>query len=244
MCSAHALGLLSWGLETWASSLFVLGKGEGSPSLVTPDGYADKGTDEDPDALRPLNTVKIARDHLMKPPAPEHKMVKHTRPGMPDIYSLESLVKKPLVAEAALPPLSEEQAKIFEAVKMGANVFFTGQAGSGKTLLISHIKQYLEQQNILFAVTAPTGVAALLLGGKTIHSWAGLGRGDQPLYRYLERLRHGGGPIGSRTNEFKNTKVLIIDEVSMVKQYLQYNNYRNFRADCRFFSSLQICLGR
>lgn len=199
------------GQETPASSPFVLGKQEVSPHPVKQEGCAERSGD----TLAQPDIIKIAQDYLKGPPVPEPKVAKHTRPGMADIYFLESLVKKPLVAEAALPPLSEEQARILEAVKGGVNVFFTGPAGSGKTLLVSHIKQYLEEQNITFAVTAPTGVAALLLGGNTIHSWAGLGRGDQPVFRYLERLRHGGSNA-SRMNEFKNTKVLIIDEVSML----------------------------
>ena len=221
--SSHAWGLLNKNMEERASSPFVLGKRE--PHPVKSEGCVDKGGD----IVGQPNNIKIPLDYLGEPPAPEPKMEKHTRHGMADIYFHESIVKKPPVAEAALLPLSEEQAEILEAVKGGVNVFFTGPAGSGKTLLVSHIKQYLEQQSTPFAVTAPTGVAALLLGGKTIHSWAGLGKGDQPVFRYLERLRHGGSN-GSRINEFKSTKVLIIDEVSMVYRYLQ-DYYHNFRAD-------------
>lgn len=150
--------------------------------------------------------------YTQESPVSETKMAKYTQPGKADIYFLKALVGKPLGGEATLPPLSEEQAEVLEAVKRGVNVFFTGPAGSGKTLLISYIKQYLTQQGIQFAVTAPTGVAALLLGGGTIHSWAGLGKGDQPIYRYIEKLRRNI----SRMNEFKNTEVLIIDEISMV----------------------------
>jgi len=225
----HSSHLLNQGLEARASSPFVLGKQQGSPHPVKPEGCVDKGGD----TLGQPNNIKITGDFLGELPVPEPKMAKNTRPGMADIYFLESLAKKPMVAEAGLLPLSEEQAEILEAVKGGVNVFFTGPAGSGKTLLVSHIKQYLEQQSIPFAVTAPTGVAALLLGGKTIHSWAGLGKGDQPVFRYLERLRHGGSN-GSRMSEYKGTKVLVIDEVSMVYRYLR-NYYHNFIADCNLF---------
>ena len=54
----------------------------------------------------------------------------------------------------------------------GENVFLSGAAGSGKTTVINtFIKRVKEHRAV--AVTASTGIAAVLIGGKTIHSWAG-----------------------------------------------------------------------
>lgn len=120
---------------------------------------------------------------------------------------------KKKVIKSDLQPLSDEQNEILEAVKRRLNVFFTGPAGSGKTLVINHIKEYLDSEGIQYAVTAPTGIAALLLKGRTIHSWAGIGRGDKPIHIYENRLRKAKPAVQL---EYNRTKVLIIDEVSMV----------------------------
>ncbi|KAF8460429.1 P-loop containing nucleoside triphosphate hydrolase protein [Kalaharituber pfeilii] len=90
-----------------------------------------------------------------------------------------------------LPPLDAAQSQILELAKQGHNIFFTGPAGSGKSLIIQHLKAHYESQRAKIAVTAPTGIAATLVGGKTIHSWAGIGRGDKPVHEYIKMLMGG-----------------------------------------------------
>jgi ATP-dependent DNA helicase PIF1 len=73
--------------------------------------------------------------------------------------------------------LNDEQEGVLNVVKSGANVFFTGTAGTGKSYLLCHIiaelrKQYRPDQ---IAITAPTGIAAVNVGGQTIHSFVGCG---------------------------------------------------------------------
>lgn len=89
-----------------------------------------------------------------------------------------------------LPPeqLSEDQQYILDLVLKGHNVFFTGPAGSGKSLLLKHIKHHLGKNNKRYDITAPTGVAAVLINGRTIHSWSGLGKGDKGLNDYLTNV--------------------------------------------------------
>jgi ATP-dependent DNA helicase PIF1 len=68
--------------------------------------------------------------------------------------------------------LNEGQKIGLAALESESNVFLTGQAGVGKTTLI---KSFLEGKNPRrFPVIAPTGVAALLAGGRTAHSAFGL----------------------------------------------------------------------
>ena len=102
--------------------------------------------------------------------------------------------------------LSAEQSAVFEAIeKTRENIFVTGRAGTGKSTLLNHLSWNTDKQVV---ICAPTGVAALNVGGQTIHS--------------LFRL-----PIGviadhkiEQTAELKkllNTiDTLVIDEVSMV----------------------------
>jgi len=60
-------------------------------------------------------------------------------------------------------------------LKTGANVFLTGEPGSGKTYTINQYISYLRSHEISPAITASTGIAATHIGGVTIHSWSGIG---------------------------------------------------------------------
>ena len=67
------------------------------------------------------------------------------------------------------------QEEALDILKMGYNVFLTGQPGAGKTYVINKYLEYLKGHQIKVAVTASTGIAATHLGGVTIHSWSGIG---------------------------------------------------------------------
>ena len=104
--------------------------------------------------------------------------------------------------------LSEEQQKLFDYIEStDANIFITGRAGTGKSTLLSYLIANTEKS---FAVCAPTGVAALNVGGVTIHSlftfpFGVLGEVD--ISRHMSR----------RTREvLRAIDVLVIDEISMV----------------------------
>lgn len=104
------------------------------------------------------------------------------------------------------------QAKALEILKSGANVFLTGQPGSGKTYTINQFTEYLAEKNIYPAITASTGIAATHIGGVTVHSWSGVGIEENLTQMQLE-------DIASKwwiEKKIKYTQVLIIDEVSML----------------------------
>ena len=104
--------------------------------------------------------------------------------------------------------LSIEQQNLFDYIEQSENnIFVTGRAGTGKSTLLSFLVENT-QKNV--AVCAPTGVAALNVGGVTIHSLFGFPfgiLGEQDIARHLNR----------RTREvLAALDVLVIDEVSMV----------------------------
>jgi ATP-dependent DNA helicase PIF1 len=104
--------------------------------------------------------------------------------------------------------LSSEQQSLFDYIEQSeAHIFVTGRAGTGKSTLLSHLTSNTEKS---FAVCAPTGVAALNVGGVTIHSLftfpLGL-LGEVDIGKHLSR----------RTREvLRALDMLVIDEVSMV----------------------------
>ena len=64
-----------------------------------------------------------------------------------------------------------EQQKAFDLVANTNNcLFITGKAGTGKTTFIKRIQ---EEINKNFLVLAPTGIAAITVGGQTMHSFFG-----------------------------------------------------------------------
>jgi ATP-dependent DNA helicase PIF1 len=119
----------------------------------------------------------------------------------------------------ALPKvfLSEEQKGILTAVvDEGKSIFFTGSAGTGKSVLMKSIinklrNKYAKEQDRV-AVTASTGLAAVNIDGVTLHSFAGIGLGKEPATELLKKIRRSP----KARQRWIRTRVLIIDEVSMV----------------------------
>lgn len=104
------------------------------------------------------------------------------------------------------------QAQAFKILKSGRSVFLTGSAGTGKTFLLNKFIAYLKKKNINIGVTASTGIAATHIDGRTIHSWSGMGIKDKLTDKEIGQLLRKD-KLHAR---IKETKVLIIDEISML----------------------------
>jgi ATP-dependent DNA helicase PIF1 len=102
--------------------------------------------------------------------------------------------------------LTPEQLAIYDAIEQGdGHLFITGRAGTGKSTLLRHLTEHSKKSII---VCAPTGVAALNVGGQTIHSLLKLPLGviaEAPLRQRTE-LKQMLGKLD----------LLVIDEISMV----------------------------
>ncbi|MEK9153128.1 MAG: AAA family ATPase, partial [Patescibacteria group bacterium] len=107
--------------------------------------------------------------------------------------------------------MTQEQA--LEILKTGANVFLTGEPGSGKTYTVNQYADYLREHNIQPAITASTGIAATHLNGITIHSWAGIGIKEHLSKGDLEKIAKTAYVV----KRVAKAKVLIIDEISMLE---------------------------
>ncbi|MDR3289904.1 MAG: AAA family ATPase [Rickettsiales bacterium] len=106
--------------------------------------------------------------------------------------------------------LSKSQKFAVDLIERGKNVFITGAAGTGKSYLLNFLRQKYKNLHI----TASTGIAAINVGGQTLHSWAALGKGDLPLQKILEFLL--SKPAINIRKKLQKAEMLAIDEISMI----------------------------
>ncbi|MBR3566493.1 MAG: AAA family ATPase [Paludibacteraceae bacterium] len=88
-----------------------------------------------------------------------------------------------------------------------ASFFLTGRAGTGKTTFLHYIREHVDKQ---FIVVAPTGIAAIVAGGVTIHSMFGMPL--TPITKDTQFQINEG-----KWHVLKRVDTIIIDEISMVR---------------------------
>lgn len=132
-----------------------------------------------------------------------------SKDGTPDELNLppNTKVKIPI-------RLSVEQEQIIDLAEKGYNIFYTGSAGTGKSILLKELIKRLKKQygHEHVAVTASTGLAACNIGGFTIHSYTGigLGKGDADvLYKKVRRSK-------KHLRRWEEMSALVVDEISML----------------------------
>ena len=65
---------------------------------------------------------------------------------------------------------NKQQLQAYELIETTNSSFFlTGKAGTGKTTFLQTVQKEIDKN---FIVLAPTGIAAMLAGGETIHSFS------------------------------------------------------------------------
>lgn len=101
--------------------------------------------------------------------------------------------------------INDEFNAILDLIENGENLFITGRAGTGKSTLLQILKKTTRKNAV---VLAPTGIAALNVGGQTIHSF----------FKFPPKMIDPSELSKRRNHRFyKKLKLLIIDEISMVR---------------------------
>ena len=142
---------------------------------------------------------------------------------------------------ASLLHLTPSQFCFADVFFHGDNCLLSGPAGVGKSFLVKALVDFLGQHRINVAVTASTGVAAFNIGGQTLHSFAGLGLGDEPVDQIISEVMKRG----KVKERIRATHVLFLDEVSMIKGDLLDKANAVFRAIRRSnepWGGVQLCL--
>lgn len=101
--------------------------------------------------------------------------------------------------------ISDEQQQVLETIiNSEDNIFVTGVAGTGKSTVLRELAAITK-----WVVTAATGVAAVNIGGLTLHSYLGIGIATESAYEL-------GKKVLKYSHKKWQIKTIIIDEISML----------------------------
>ncbi|CEP61666.1 DNA helicase PIF1 LALA0_S03e08064g [Lachancea lanzarotensis] len=210
-----------------------------SPSFEDPECSSPPvTTDDDADRIEPQQKRSSKRSK-------NHELVfltqKEEREGSEEVASrANSNITKKLVQGLVL---SEEQEYVIELAKKGHNLFYTGSAGTGKSVLLRVLIKTLRRKygNENVAVTASTGLAACNIGGITVHSFAGIGLGQGDKKALLKKVKRSK----KHCARWSEIHALVIDEVSMIDGDLLDNLdfiAKSLRKSWAPFGGIQIIL--
>ena len=98
------------------------------------------------------------------------------------------------------------------------SVFLTGKAGTGKSTFLRFIRENTKKKTV---VLAPTGIAAVNVGGQTMHSFFKIPfkpmLPDDPDYANPARMRKMLRYTKEKVKLIRELELIIIDEISMVR---------------------------
>jgi len=143
--------------------------------------------------------------------------------------------------------LNEKQQEAVDSVMSGDNILLTGSAGTGKSFTVKYIIDVLKTNKKKYALTAPTGTAAIIIGGMTIHSFMGIGLGKGKTQDIVKKIYKNKIIY----DNLVNLEVLIIDEISMLDNELFEKIssifsiiHSNYKKDCNLldipFGGIQL----
>ena len=136
--------------------------------------------------------------------------------------------------------MNDKQKEAVSAFLNGDNVFLTGPAGTGKSYTLKEVLIAANQKKFKVGVTATTGSAAHLIGGRTIHSFLSIGLAKASAYALAANTKMKNKKVAKTIMELN---VLFVDEVSMLSAELleKISDYLSIVRNCpKPFGGLQV----
>jgi len=109
-----------------------------------------------------------------------------------------------------------DETLLWRALNSGRNVIISGRAGSGKSNLLTRFVQHAADGPFSYALTGPTGIAAYNINGETLHRALSLGLAQEDPVTLFRNIVSNKKKYAKTWKFLTNTKLLIIDEISMV----------------------------
>ncbi|CEP62043.1 DNA helicase LALA0_S04e06458g [Lachancea lanzarotensis] len=154
---------------------------------------------------------------------------------------------QPIVKSRGTPALelTPEQRNVIDLiVHQRKNVFYTGSAGTGKSVVLRELVTQLRARygEAGVAITASTGLAAVNIGGITVNRFSGINIGMGSVQKLAAQVNRNK----TNSERWKRTSVLIVDEVSMIDgRFLDKMDYeaRDVRRNpTKPFGGIQVVL--
>lgn len=140
-----------------------------------------------------------------------------------------------------LQPLDEQQKVVIDDIMISnKNVVILGSAGTGKSTIVKHLIRQCKRKSLNIGITATTGCAAVLIGGQTIHSYMGIGLGENSAENLVKVIQD---KYKQKYINLMSIKKLLIDEISMMNAELFSKISEVFsiiRKDARPFGGVQV----
>lgn len=114
------------------------------------------------------------------------------------------------------PQMKVDEQLIWRCLNSGRHVLISGQAGAGKSNLLSRFVANLEKAYTNYALCAPTGIAAYNINGETLHRKLALGLAQDDPVTLFKMIAKSKMKYGRTWKFLTGTQILIIDEYSMV----------------------------
>lgn len=128
-------------------------------------------------------------------------------------YSSDQIETAKKEYESMYRSLNDDQKEcvdtIIKDIAVRSSVFISGKAGTGKSFVVKCLQNYFIYKKLRFVVTASTGIAAVLIGGKTIHS-------AFSIYSENDKYNSGLSINNAQGKVLAESDVIFVDEVTMV----------------------------
>lgn len=141
-------------------------------------------------------------------------LTKKLKPVRPSSSSSQMNQNSSGSGSPAIELTAEQQTVIDLIVSQRKNVFYTGSAGTGKSVVLRELVRQLRARygESAVAITASTGLAAVNIGGMTINRFSGINIGMGSVQKLAAQVKRNK----TNSERWKRTSVLIVDEVSMI----------------------------